>query len=293
MASACTIKTISRAIKTGSCAISEFEFLRGLPFGPYMAVDSPLHRLDPRTRILLVILFLVVLILANRPAGMMIGLAATLLGWLLARISFTPLWRGWRAALPFLLFLAALQVLLRTGENGETVLFSYGWLSITATDLWYGLALLLRFSGFMAVLGLAASFLSESELTRGLEALLSPLSVLRVPTHDFVMVIQVTLRYFPLLSQTAERIAKAQASRGADWQPTGWNLVRRARQIIPMIVPLFIASLRRAENMALAMDARGYGTLPIRTSMIILHFRLSDLVAFMISIPVLLAVVVL
>ena len=272
---------------------SEFEFLRGLPFGPYLAVDSPLHRLDPRTRILLVLLFLTALILASRPIGLAIGLAAAVAGWRLARIPYAALWKGWRTALPFLLFLAALQVLLRTGENGETVLIAYGWLSITVTDLWYGLALLLRFSGFMAVLGLAASYLSESELTRGLEALLSPLSLLRIPTHDFVMVIQVTLRYFPLLSQTAERIAKAQASRGADWQPAGWNLVRRARQIIPMIVPLFIASLRRAENMALAMDARAYGALPIRTSMITLRFHRADWLAFAVCVPLLLAVIML
>lgn len=286
-------RDLTRANRDQERVANEFEFMRGLPFGPYLAVDSPLHRLDPRTRILLVVLFIAALILARNPLGLAVGLAAAVLVWWLARIPFGPLWKGWRAALPFLLFLAALQVLLRTGESGEQVLLSYGWLSITTTDLWYGAALLLRFSGLMAVLGLAASYLSESELTRGLEALLSPLRVLRVPTHDFVMVIQVTLRYFPLLSQAAERIAKAQASRGADWQPAGWNLIRRARQIIPMIVPLFISSLRRAENMALAMDARGYGILPTRTSMIQLHFRRADAVALVLCALVLLWVVVL
>lgn len=274
-------------------AAGEFEFLRGMPFGPYLPLDSPLHRLDPRARILLVLLFMAALILASRPLGLAIGLAASVAGWRLGRVPYGALWKGWRAALPFLVFLALLQVLLRTGESGERALLSYGWLSITATDLWYGLALLLRFSGLMAVLGLAVSFLSESELTRGLESLLGPLNALRVPVHDFVMVIQVTLRYFPLLSQTAERIAKAQASRGADWQPTGWNLVRRARQIIPMIVPLFIASLRRAENMALAMDARAYGALPIRTSMITLHFRRADWLALALCVPLLAGVVLL
>jgi energy-coupling factor transport system permease protein len=272
---------------------NEFEFLRSLPFGPYMPIDSPLHRLDPRTRILLIILFLVAFILASRPLGLLIGLAAALAAWRVGRVPFDPLWRGWRAALPFLLFLALLQVVLRTGGPGETVLVAYGWLQITTTDLWLGLALLVRFTGFMAVIGLGAMFLSESELTRGLEALLSPLNVLHIPAHDFVMVIQVTLRYFPLLSQTAERIAKAQASRGADWQPTGWNLIRRARQIIPVIIPLFVASLRRAENMALAMDARGYGILPIRTSMVTLAYHREDFLVFLVIIPLLLAVILL
>lgn len=84
------------------------------------------------------------------------------------------------------------------------------------------------------------------------------------------------LRYFPLLAQVAERIAKAQAARGADWRPAGGNFIQRARQMAPVIVPLFVSSLRRAENMALAMDARGYGCLPTRTSMVSLHFRAVD-----------------
>jgi energy-coupling factor transport system permease protein len=272
-------------------AATEFEFLRSLPFGPYLATGSPVHRLDPRTRILLVVGFMAALILARHPIGLVIGLAAVIFAWWLGRIPFEPLWRGWRAALPFLLILALIQVLFRAGEAGEQVLFIPFNLPITLTDLWYGLALLLRFTGFMAVLGLAAASLSEAELTRGLEALLEPLSRLRVPTYDFVMIIQVTLRYFPLLAQTAERIAKAQASRGADWQPAGWNFIRRIRQIIPILVPLFIASLRRAENMALAMDVRGYGSQPIRTSMVTLRYDRADALALGAGASVILLVV--
>lgn len=259
-------------------AANEFEFLRGLPFGPYLPVNSPLHRLDPRSRILLIIFFMAALTIAQNPAGLFLGLAAALISWKIARVPLDPFWRGWRAALPFLLLLAALQVLLRSGGRAEPVLFSLGPLAASAADLWMGAALLLRFSAFMAVLGLAAASISESELTHGLESLLRPLELIRLPVYDFVTVIQVTMRYFPLLAQTAERIAKAQASRGADWQPAGWNLIQRARQIAPLIVPLFVVSLRRAENMALAMDARGYGSVSRRTSMTQLHFRAVDFV---------------
>lgn len=272
---------------------SEFEFLRSLPFGPYLPVDSPIHRLDPRARILLVLLFIAAMLIARHPVGLMIGLTCILAAWGLGRVPYEPLLRGWRSALPFLLLLALIQILFRTGEPGERMLLSYGWLSITLTDLEIGFALLLRFTGLMAVLGLAAASLSESELTRGLESLLRPLNVFRIPTQDFVMVIQVTLRYFPLLSQTAERIAKAQASRGADWQPAGWNLIRRMRQILPILVPLFIASLRRAENMALAMDARGYGSLPTRTSMVTLHYHAADLLAVGLGLAVMAVVILL
>lgn len=262
---------------------NEFEFLRGLPFGPYLPVDSPLHRLDPRTRILLVVLFMTALLVGRHPLGLVIGLIVILAGWRIARVPFEPLWRGWLSVLPFLLFLAVLQILFRVGNDPDVIL-RIGSLVISSTDLWAGVLLLLRFGGFMAVLGLAAASLSESEITRGLESLLRPLSVLHIPTQDFVTAVQVTLRFFPLLAQTAERIAKGQASRGADWQPTGWNLAQRARQVVPLIVPLFVASLRRAENMALAMDARGYGSLPLRSSLVNLAFQSRDWLALAISV---------
>jgi energy-coupling factor transport system permease protein len=270
---------------------NEFEFMRGLPFGPYLPVDSPLHRLDPRTRILLVVLFMIALLAARHPLGLALCLAIILAGWRIARVPLEPLWRGWVSMLPLLLFLVGLQILFRVGDDPD-VLLRIGSLVISSADLLAGLAVLLRFSGFMAVLGLAAASLSESEITRGLEALLHPLSLLHIPIQDFVMAVQVTLRFFPLLAQTAERIAKAQASRGADWRPSGWNLIQRARQIAPVIVPLFVASLRRAENMALAMDARGYGSLPNRTSVVTLHYHWEDGMALLGAIVACVGVVV-
>lgn len=258
--------------------MSEFEFLRWLPFGPYLAVDSPLHRLDARARIWMVVLLMVGLTAASQPLGLLLGLGVVLVGWALGRAPFGPLLRGWLAALPFLLILAAIQVLFRAAETGKP-LFNLFTLVISTGDVWAGIALLLRFSAYIALLGLASASLSESEITHGLDSLLRPLSRLRVPVQDFITVVQVTLRFFPLLAQSAERIAKAQAARGADWRPAGWNLVERVRQIAPLIVPLFVTSLRRAENMALAMDARGYGSLPNRSSMVVLSYRFKDILA--------------
>ncbi len=253
----------------------EFEFLRSIPFGPYLPGDSPLHRLDPRTRILTILLFVTALLITRSPVGVVIGLAAVLLAWWAGRVPFDPLRRGWVTALPFLLILAVLQVLLRGGEE-PGVLFTLWGLEISSADVWAGVLLVLRFSAFIALLGLGAASISESELTHGLLSLLSPLTRVGIPAADFVLAVQVSLRYFPLLAQSAERIAKAQASRGADWRPAGWNLVRRGQQIIPRVVPLFIISLRRAENMALAMDARAYGCLPERTSLVRLRFTVRD-----------------
>lgn len=266
------------AEKTAENSGSEFEFLRSLPFGPYIPGDSPLQRLDPRTRILLVLLFMIAVTATQRPIGLVLGLVVILLGWPVGRVPLGPLWRGWRSVLPFLVFLAVLQVIFHVGKD-TVILFHLGPLALTRENLWAGLALMLRFSAYMGLFGLAAASISEAELTRGLDALLKPLSAIGIPVQDFVLALQVTLRYFPLLAQSAERIAKAQAARGADWQPAGLNLLKRVRQIIPVIVPLFVNSLRRAENMALAMDARGYGSLPQRTSMVELRFERRDTAA--------------
>ncbi len=255
--------------------MSEFEFLRSLPFGPYLPVDSPLHRLDPRTRILLALLLVTAVTLARSPLALVLGLIISLAGWRIGRAPYGPLLRGWWSTLPFLLILALLQVLFRVGPDAQ-VLLRIGSLVISWADVWAGLSLVLRFSAYMAIIGLAAACLSEAEITHGLEALLHPLLRLHIPVHDFVLAIQVTLRFFPMLAQVTERIAKAQASRGADWRPAGWNPIRRGRQVIPLIVPLFVTSLRRAENMALAMDARGYGSLPERTSLVTLHYETRD-----------------
>jgi energy-coupling factor transport system permease protein len=255
--------------------VNEFEFLRGLPFGPYLPEGSLIRRLDPRTRILVVVLLITALLLIRHPAGLLLGLGAILFIWWSGRVPFEPLRRGWISALPFLVILALIQVLLRGGED-TNVLLSLGSLEISSADVWAGIMLLLRFSAFIALLGLGAASLSESEITHGLQSLLRPLTYLGIPAADFVLAVQVSLRYFPLLAQSAERIAKAQASRGADWRPAGWNLVRRAQQIVPLVVPLFVSSLRRAENMALAMDARGYGSQPVRTSLVSLKYHLQD-----------------
>ena len=160
--------------------VNEFEFLRSLPFGPYAPVDSPFQRLDPRTRILLVVLMMAALTITQSLLGVLLGLTAVLTAWWFSRRPFGPLLRGWRAALPFLLILVIIQLLLRRGGD-EPALISIGPLAYSAADLLSSGAFLVRFFGFIAVLGLAAASISESELTHGLEALLRPQNLLRLP----------------------------------------------------------------------------------------------------------------
>jgi energy-coupling factor transport system permease protein len=157
-----------------------------------------------------------------------------------------------------------------------TVYFQWGIIHITEAGLWAALFLLVRFIALILALSLMSFCLSTSEAITGLSELLSPLDKIGVHTMDFVMIFQVAMRFLPLLAQSAERIAKAQASRGAEWGTGRGGLIAQVRSIVPLIVPLFLISLRRAETMALAMDARAYGLKNQRTSLYELKFAWQD-----------------
>ena len=246
--------------------MSEFEFLRNLPLGQSVPGDSFLHRLDPRVRIVMLLGLLAGLVFSRSLAGLGVGLGLVLVGLVVGRFSIRFALRGLITPLPFLLILAVLQVFLNAVPDEGQALFTVLGERVTWGDLWVGGMLLLRFAGLVLGLSLATLSLPTSELTHGLEKLLHPLAVLRLPVRDWVVVVQVTLRFLPFLAQAAERIAKAQASRGAGIGGGG-SLWRRARQALPLVIPLFLTSLRRAENMALAMDARAYGSGQAHTSM--------------------------
>ncbi len=256
--------------------MSQFEFLRSVPFGQYLPVDSWLHRIDPRARIVAFSLLILALTFSRQVTGLLIGVAVVLIGLNVGKIPLRYALRGLLSPLPFLLILAVLQVFLNPSLPEEVVLLMVGPVRITPSDLMAGLILLVRFTGLILAIGLATYTLSTSEMTQGLNSLFRPLTGIGIQAQDLVMMVQVTLRFLPMLAQTAERIAKAQASRGADWDSRARNLLARVRQVVPVIVPLFLASLHRAENMALAMDARAYGSSPERTSLVELHFGWQD-----------------
>ncbi len=255
--------------------MSNFEYMGQVTIGQYLPMDSFLHRLDPRARIFVFLIPIILIIITPKLVGLLLGLALILSGLILARIPLRFALRGLLPPLPFLLFLAVLQVFL-TRNQSLLILLRLGPLFLTPGGIQAGVALFLRFCGLILALSLATFCLSTSDLVHGLESLLRPFNRMGIPTRDLIMVIQVTVRFLPLLAQTAERIAKAQASRGAEWGSGQGSLLQRARQVIPLLVPLFITSLHKAENMALAMDARAYGIRPESTTMIEFKFRLMD-----------------
>jgi len=253
-----------------------FEFLRMVNIGQYLPLQSVLHRLDPRARIIIYACLIAGATFTPHPLGLALALVVILLGMGLGRIPLRFALRGVLAPLPFLAILAVLQIFLAPHPASAIPLITLGPVKIFLAGFISAGMLLLRFVVLILGLSLASFTLSTSEMIHGLESLFTPLANLGIPTHDLVMVMQVTIRFIPFLAQAAERIAKAQASRGADWGTRKGGLLARTRQVIPLILPLFLTSLRRAETMALAMDARGYATVARRTSMLVMHFSWKD-----------------
>jgi energy-coupling factor transport system permease protein len=265
--------------------MSQFEYLRSIPVGQYLPVDSAIHRLDPRVRLLAVVIVLMALTFARGLIGLLVGMIAGLVCLIFGKIPMRYALRALVTPLPILAILAVLQVAWNAGPDAAPVFWTLGSFQLTLNDFRFGGVLLLRFSGLILGLGLLSYTTSTTQLTQGLNGLLQPLRYLRIPVDDFVMMVQITLRFLPLLALSAERIAKAQAARGADWDSRTRGLFARVKQVVPMLVPLFLTSLHRAENMALAMDARGYGA-AARTSFVNLKMQPRDWAALAVAVVV-------
>jgi energy-coupling factor transport system permease protein len=264
--------------------MSEFEYLRYVNFGQYLPTGSTIHRLDARTRILCALIFLATVTLTKQLGGIALGLVLVVVGLLVARIPLNYALRALLPPMPFLAILTVFQVFFYSYLNPAYVLFHYGPLFISPAGLSAGATLFIRFICLILGISLFSFSISTSELINGLDGLLSPFSRIGLPTHDFVMMIEVAMHFLPFLTQAAERIAKAQASRGADWGVRRKGIFQSVRQVLPLIVPLFLISLKRAENLALAMEARGYGVNVRRTSMVILKFTSNDALAIVVTV---------
>lgn len=270
--------------------MNQFEFLRSINFGQYLPIDSVLHRMDGRARLLLFTAVILTITLVSRPLGLAAALTLVLLGLAAGRIPLGYALRGLIPPLPFLLVLAALQVFFNSKSDIPPIWLVIGSIQLSRSDLVAAGMLLLRFSSLILALSLTTASLSTSEMITSLGSLLSPFTRLGLPAHDLVLVVQVTLQSIPQLAQSAERIAKAQAARGVDWGGPTSGLFQRVRRLLPMLIPLFLTSLRRAETLALAMDARAYGDSVRRTSLTEMHFRWQDALALLFGLTACIAI---
>lgn len=265
---------------------SRFEFLGSTAIGQYIPRESFFHRRDPRARLLAYLALFIGITFTRRFTGLGIGLICVSIFFLTAQIPLKPAWKGIKKALPFLVILAIFQILFSLPLESDLILWNIFGFDVTQRAAGSALMLLARFSVLIILLNGFAMTLSTSQITAALFYLLKPLEKVRFPLNDLIMVVQITLRYLPLIAQTAEKIAKAQASRGGDWEQRGFNPIRQAKRVLPLIVPLFVNSLKRAETMALAMESRGFNAAEKRSSFYALSFTWLDGLFLLISVAV-------
>jgi energy-coupling factor transport system permease protein len=246
----------------------------GRALGQFYPVGSPLHELDARAKILSTGILAVGLFLVNSVAGLLLISAAVIL--LVAASRVPP-----RVFLNFLkpvAFIVALTVLFQVffSREGEALL-EWGFLQVHEGGLFRGLFLALRILLLVSTAALLTATTAPVELADGLEDLLSPLKRLRFPAHELAMMITIALRFIPTLHEEAQKITRAQAARGADFSEGG--PIRRARAMLPVLVPLTIGAFRRADELAEAMESRGYRGGEGRTRYRELRFRARDALA--------------
>lgn len=257
---------------------SEFELVGRVTIGQYLPTASALHRLDPRAKLVMVLLLIAAVTAGYSLTALAMLLLAVIVGLRVARIPLRFALAGLRPMVPFLLLLALLQV-FTIPQHSATAIWRWGIVTVTDRGLLAGMLLLLRFATIVLGLSLFSFSTTTTELTHGVEHLLRPLQPLGLPAHEFALTVNIAIRFLPTLAEEAERLMKAQASRGADFGRGQGSFLQRARRLLPLLVPLFLVSLRRAEELIEAMEARCYIGGKGRTYLIRLQARGVDYAA--------------
>lgn len=252
------------------------ELARNLTIGQYIPRESPIHHLDPRTKIAATAALTVVIFVINDFTGSALFGAFMVALFLVAQIPLGYVGRGLRPVL-FLLLLTFLLNLFFSGIRDGTPLIRLGPVVITTEAAARAFFIALRLVLLVVTTSLFTFTTSPMALTDGMERLLRPFRRIGVPGHELAMMMSIALRFIPTLLEETERIMKAQMARGAEFQRG--NLLRRARALLPILVPLFLSAFRRADELALAMEARAYRGGEGRTRMKELRFAPRDAVA--------------
>jgi len=234
------------------------EFFMNVSIGQYLERDSPVHRLAPVTKYLWLLAVVLPLSLVRSPFVVAFAAGSTILLALLAKISPLFLLRGFLPVLPLVGFAAAMQVVFTWPGDQSTVLAALGPVSITARELAAVSAMALRFLAMMLGIGLFTSVISEGDTARGVEDLFSPLARFGFPAHALALTVAVAFRFIPIITGELESVVKAQAARGADFGRRRGGPIRKARAYLPLLLPVTIRALERAEALAEAMEARCY-----------------------------------
>jgi energy-coupling factor transport system permease protein len=222
-------------------------------FGRYVPADSTIHKLDPRSKLMIIFLFVCIIFLANN--GVTYGLIGIYTFFMLgmSRIPFRFLYGGLKPVIWLVLFTLVLQLFFTKGGN---LLFELGPIKIYEEGVRQGIFISLRFFFLILMTSLLTLTTTPIEITDGLETLLNPVKKIHFPVHEMALMMSISLRFIPTLMQETDKIMKAQIARGVEF--ASGPVKDRIKAVIPLLIPLFVSSFKRAEELAIAMEARGY-----------------------------------
>ena len=244
--------------------------LKDITLGQYFPGNSLAHRLDPRTKILLTVLYIVALFCAKWFVSYALAAVLLIAGIMVSGVALRALVRGLKPILFIICFTAVLNLFYTPGE----IWVSFWIFKITKEGIFTAFFMILRITMLIMGTFLLTYTTSPIALTDGLETLLGPLKKIRVPVHELAMIMSIALRFIPTLIEETDKIMSAQKARGADFE--SGNLLQRARALVPILVPLFISAFRRADELAVAMECRCYHGDAGRTKLHVLHYQMRD-----------------
>ena len=249
---------------------------KDVAFGQYYPSNSPVHRLDAWVKLLLTLLFVISIFFIKTYFGFMLTLAVLLIVILLARLPIMSVLKSVRGILFIVVFTAVINLFFI--KEGEVLVHS-GIIMITKTGVHTTVKMVLRLVLLISGASLLSLTTTPVELADGLESLMAPLKLIKVPVRDIAMIMSIALRFIPTLFEETNKIISAQKARGASFD-TG-SIFARAKALLPVLIPLFVNSFRRADELAFAMDARCYNATDKRTKMKKAKLGIGDLIAFL------------
>lgn len=256
-------------------------------FGRYVPAKSLIHQMDSRSKLTLVFLFVCIVFLANNVQTYGVLLGFTLAIVLLSKIPIRFLLEGLKPVLWLVVFTLMLHLFF-TKEG--TLVFHYGWINIYEEGIRQGIFISFRFFLLIVITSILTLTTTPIEITDGLESILAPLNKIKFPVHELALMMSISLRFIPTLMEETDKIMKAQSARGVEF--SSGPIKDRIKAIVPLLVPLFVSSFKRAEELAVAMEARGYRGGEGRTKYRKLEWKLLDTMMIF-SLVVLTAILVL
>ena len=252
--------------------------LKDMTLGQYYQTDSILHRLDPRVKLAGTMAFLLSLFLVDHVPGYLLAALFLVTAIRLSCVPVRFMLRGMKSIVFLMLIAAAFNLFLTPGEE----VFHLWKLSVTKEGIRMAVMMTVRLIFLITGSSIMTLTTTPNHLTDGMESLLSPLKRIRVPVHEISMMMSIALRFIPILLEETDKIMKAQLARGADFE--SGNLVKRSKAMIPLLIPLFVSAFRRANELAMAMEARCYRGGEYRTRMKPLKYEKKDAAAYAIVI---------